>query len=82
MVNGLGCTALIDSGSQVTTITNSFYCSHPVLRKQKPQPSTVPIEGAGGHTVPYSGFINIDLKVLGKVFSSVPTFVVPDSEYR
>lgn len=32
--------------------------------------------------MPYHGVLLINLKVLGKEFKAVPTFVVPDSDYR
>ncbi|KAL0161439.1 hypothetical protein M9458_045164 [Cirrhinus mrigala] len=81
-VNGKACKALIDSGSQVTSITHNYWQSHPALQKKKLQSSKIPIEGAAGQTVPYHGVLHIDLKVLGKEFKAVPTFVVPDSDYR
>lgn len=81
-VNGKACRALIDSGSQITSITHNYWQSHPALQKKKLQPSKIPIEGAGGQSVPYHGVLHIDLKVLGKELKAVPTFVVPDSDYR
>ncbi len=78
-VNGKAC---IDSGSQITSIMHNYWQSHPALLKQKLQSSTIPIEGAAGQIVPYHGVLHIDLKVLGKEFKAVPTFVVPDSDYR
>lgn len=81
-VNGKACKALIDSGSQITSITHNYWQSHPALQKQKLRSSTIPIEGAAGQIVPYHGVLHIDLKVLGKEFKAVPTFVVPDSDYR
>lgn len=51
-VNGKACRALIDSGSQITSITHNYWQSHPVLQKKKLQPSKIPIEGAAGQTVP------------------------------
>ena len=80
-INGLERRALIDSGSQITSITHSYWQSHPVL-KQKLQPSKIPIEGAGGQAVPYRGVLRIDLQVLGTEFKAVPAFIVPDSDYR
>ncbi|KAK5621753.1 hypothetical protein CRENBAI_017938 [Crenichthys baileyi] len=47
-INGMKCRALIDSGSQITSITHSYWCSHPILQKQRLQPSSIPIEGAAG----------------------------------
>ena len=32
--------------------------------------------------MPYHGVLHMDLKVLGKEYRAVPTFVVPDSDYR
>lgn len=81
-VNGMKCRALIDSGSQVTSITHSYWLNHPALREQRLQSSQIPIEGAGGQTVPYYGVLHVTLKALGKEFETVPAFVVPDSDYR
>lgn len=81
-VNGIKCRALIDFGSQVTSITHRYWRDHPTLKEQKLQSSKVPIEGAGGQNVPYYGVLRIELTVLGKEFKTVPAFVVPDSEYR
>ncbi|XP_077384383.1 uncharacterized protein LOC144023007 [Festucalex cinctus] len=81
-VTGLMCRALIDSGSQVTSITHKYWREHPILREQNLQSSCVPIEGAGGQPVPYYGVLHIDLTVMSHELKAVPTFVVPDSEYR
>lgn len=81
-VNGMKCRALIDSGSQITSITHKYWRNHPILRKQKLQPSRIPIEGAAGQSVSYHGVLHINLNVLGKEFGNVPAFVVTDSEYR
>ena len=81
-VNGMKCKALIDSGSQITSITHGYWCNRPILKNQKMQPSKIPIEGAAGQSVPYYGVLHINLKALGKDFKTVPAFVVPDSEYR
>ena len=81
-VNGKACRALIDSGSQITSLTHSYWQSHPVLKHKKLQPSKIRIESAAGQAVPYHGVLLVDLKVLGKEYEAVPTFVVPDSDYR
>lgn len=81
-VNGMECRALIDSGSQITSITHKYWRSHPVLHRQKLQPSRAHIEGAAGQSVSCHGVLRIDLKVFGREFKNVPAFVVTDSEYR
>ncbi|KAG7482430.1 Retrovirus-related Pol poly from transposon 412 [Solea senegalensis] len=81
-VIGMECRALIDSGSQITSITHSYWQNHPVLKQRELQPSKIPIEGAGGQAVPYHGVLQVDLKVLGQEYKAVPTFVIPDVDYR
>ena len=63
MVNGVMCQALMDSGSQVTTITRSFYLNH--LNYVPLQPidkNALRVEGAGGQGVPYDGFIRVKMQ--------------------
>ncbi len=81
-INGERCRALIDSGSQITSITYEFWRKHPELSQQKLQPSNIPVEGAGGQEVPHHGVLLVRLKALGKEYASVPAFVVPETEYR
>ena len=78
-VCGKNCSALLDTGSQVTTISSDFVESHPVLSKQIIQPADITIEGAGGQSVPFLGTLNIDIEVdeLGITLESVPALVVP-----
>lgn len=80
-INDMKCRALIDSGAQITSITHSFWYSHPELQKQKLQTSNITIEGAAAQNVPYY-VSHIRLKVFDEDCMIVPTFVVPDSEYR
>lgn len=83
-VDGITCRALVDSGSHVTTLTHEYWRNHPVLKEQIPQPckTTMEIEGVGGQSVPYYGVIDLKFNVLGRDFSNVPAFVIPDSGYR
>lgn len=81
-VNGEMCKALIDSGSQVTSITDEFWRKHSGLCQQELRPSSVSVEGAGGQNVPHQGVLHINLKVLGKEYVNVPAFVVPETDYR
>ena len=75
-------TVLLDTGSQVSTITDEFVAKHPLLRSQKLQHTSVSIQGAGGQPVPHSGFIRVDLNVLGQPMQKVPVFVVPATEFQ
>ena len=78
----MNCRALIDSGSQITSITHIYWCNHPILQKRKLHPSIIPTEGAVGQSVTYHGVLCMNLNMLGKEFKKLPVFVVIDSEYR
>lgn len=78
-VCGRNCSALLDTGSQVTTISSYFVENHPILSKQIIQPADITVEGAGGQSVPFLGILNIDIDIdeLGITLKSVPALVVP-----
>ena len=82
VVSGEKCRVLLDTGSQVTTITDEYVAQHPVLRLQTPKKSSVKIEGAGGQPVSHLGVILMDVNVLGREVKSVPTFIVPATTSR
>ena len=82
VVNGVSCSALIDTGSQITSVTDVFVSQHAELSCQKLESSDVVIEGATAQEVPYVGVVNLNLKFLGQEFLGVPAFVVPTTDYR
>ena len=81
-VSGILATSLLDTGSQVTTITDEFVRRHPTLREQPLRSSNVSISGAGGQVVPHRGVIVVDLEALGQHIGQVPAFVVPSTPFR
>ena len=81
-IDGESYTALIDSGSQITSITEYLWKQHPKFQHTKLGHVDVMIEGAGGQTVPYLGVIPVSVTVLGIVYEDVPAFVVPSDHYR
>ena len=87
-VNGKECKALLDSGSQVTIVSRSFYFEN--LRNNIPlydlQTCELDIKGAGGQSVPYDGYVCLKLKFPKSVVGTdkeVETWalVCPDSSY-
>ena len=60
-VDSTPCLALVDTGSQVTTISEDFYkeclSSNPMQQLE----DILKIEGAGGQNVPFLGFIEVDI---------------------
>ena len=59
-LDGNSCQALLDSGSQVTCVSHSFYSSYLSHRKMWPL-SDLGVTGAGGHDVPYLGYIEVSV---------------------
>ena len=87
-IDGILCNSLLDSGSQVTTISRSFYLDN--LAHNTPLESMsnhqINVEGAGGQTISYDGFVRIKVKLpqeLVGLSEEVNTFalVCPDTMY-
>ena len=55
------CPSLIDTGSQVTTISKSFLEEHLDLLPVYPVTEVIRIRGAGGQDVPFLGYIEARL---------------------
>ena len=81
-ISGRKCKALLDTGSQVTTITDEFVSAHPTLKLQNLKKSPIIISGAGGQSVPHQGYILLTMDALGEVTKNVPALVVPVTEFR
>lgn len=62
LVDGIPCDSIMDSGSQVTTISESF--RHTYLPDLPIQPihALLEIEGAGGQSVPYLGYVQTQIR--------------------
>lgn len=64
-------TCLLDTGSQVTTIPQSFYERHLSGQEIKPLHDLLEVEGAAGQSVPYLGYIELAV-TLPKEFVGAP----------
>ncbi|KAL7868508.1 hypothetical protein SRHO_G00098920 [Serrasalmus rhombeus] len=82
-INGRSYNCLLDTGSQVTTIPQSFYETYLPHAECKPLNDLLEVEAANGQLVPYSGYIELNItfpeSFLGTSIE-VPTLalVVPD----
>ena len=65
VVHGVPCECLLDSGSQVTTISRKFYEEYLGKLPMRPLSDLLVIEGAGGNSIPYLGFIEFNLELPG-----------------
>ena len=84
-VCGTKTSSLIDSGSSVTTICESFYDSlecQPPLRDIKD--FDLSVVAADGCQVPYIGYIEADISVpfLSSISFTIPVLIVSDTEYN
>ena len=84
ILNGKKVNSLLDSGSQITSVSESYYREH--LNLHPLQPVDVPgllLQQAGGGSMPYLGMIITSLKVphLTSTFQA-KVVVVPDTEYH
>lgn len=82
-VFGKDCHCLLDTGSQVTTVAQSFYnnclCDQPI----HPIDQLLAVEGANGQLVPYLGYVEVSIKFPKDFILSEPeiftlALVVPD----
>ena len=62
-INSRPCIALLDTGSQITTISVSFYNSHLSDIAIQNCSDLIRIEGVGGDVLPYHGFLVCDIQI-------------------
>ena len=85
IVGGVRCTALVDTGSMVTSIGETFYKEHLEDKYPLMQISDLlKVEGAGGHQLSYSGYVELDISVPEHSPSPlwVPALVAPATAYN
>ena len=78
VMNGRKVRGLIDTGSEVTTVTERWVAEN--LQNSDLLPLTqVTLKAANGLEIPYSGVVIVDLELLGQKCEGVPVLVVKDS---
>ncbi|KAL7824273.1 hypothetical protein SRHO_G00342580 [Serrasalmus rhombeus] len=86
-LDGVQCSCLIDTGSQVSIIAQSFYLQHLSHRELCPVSDLLHIEGAAGQTVPYLGYVEVEVQFpksvcgTGKRFN-ILALISPDQSYN
>ena len=86
LINNIKCSALVDTGSQVTTISHSFYKRYLAHVPIQSCSSLLRVEGVGGESLPYIGYIEAVVSVpvdRYKYFTvSIPILLVLDTTYN
>lgn len=86
-LDGVQCQCLMDTGSQVSILTQSFYSAHLSHRELLSFDNLLHIEGAAGQRVPYLGYIEVEVQFpqnacgTGRQFSTL-MLVSPDQPYN
>ena len=85
-VNRITVSALLDTGSTVSTVSESFYLQYLANQPIQTLDHILHIECADGEEMPYLGYITVDLELPGTSTSNRPQhcllLVVPDSTYN
>ena len=75
------CQCLIDTGSQVSTVSEGFYNTYLSQRELKDIHGLIGVTGAGGHRIPYLGYIEVDVSLDGNTLAAL-VLVVPETDYH
>ena len=89
-IGSVNTTALLDTGSSVSTISSSFYKQHFADSLIHPIQEILKIECADGNELPYEGFIETDINILeskgtkskDNTLHKCLFLIVPDSKYN
>ncbi len=89
-IEGIETLCLLDSGSMISSMSESFYREHLGHLALHPLDDILNLQGAGGHSLPYSGYVEATLKFplglqparFGLEPGRVLLLVVPDTVYN
>ena len=81
-IASIECTALVDTGSQVSTVAQKFYTDHLSRFALHDCKDLLRVEGAGGDLIPYAGYTFAGVSLEGVSAVEVPVLVVKDTSYN
>jgi len=85
-INGKKCISLIDTGSQVTTLSYSFFQQHFPDVNLIDCSQLLRVEGAGGNRLPYHGYVDVNLTFplndTQSISRDIPVLIVQDTKYN
>ena len=86
IINGNRCKCLLDTGSQITTLSKSFYESHFPNVPLRSIDDFLRVEGANGQPVPYLGYVEVSIRLPGSLPQpfdvDAPVLIVHDTPYN
>ena len=81
-VQGHDTTCLSDSGSQITSMSLSFFNEHFNKDDLKSLDDLLKVTSAGDDDIPYHGYVEVELSFKGKSYGYFPVLVVNDTPYN
>ena len=85
-LDNVPCQSLIDTGSQISTVSISFYNNNLAKIPIQNCQNLLRVEGVGGDILPYHGYINCEITLPltdSTTFSKfIPILIVPDTKYN
>lgn len=87
IVENAPCMSLIDTGSQICTLSHSFYKKHLPHIELKSLDPLLQVTAAGGQRLPYIGIVEVSIRFGRHINGTdheyhVPVLVVPDTQYN
>lgn len=79
-MGGVKVPCLIDTGSMVSTITESHFCQHfePWAQERLKMCNWLKLTAANGLSIPYLGYLELNVELCGKVIQNCGILVVRD----
>ena len=81
-VDGNKTNGLSDSGSQVSSMSKSYFNDNFEKDDLKPLDDLLTVTTAGGEELPYHGYVEVELDFGGKSYGVFPILVVDDTAYN
>ena len=81
-IEGVKTVALIDTGSMVSTVSESFFKEHFDASNLQPLGNLLTLNNASGGEIPYLGYVEASVEVPGAPISCYPLLVVHDTPYN
>ena len=78
-MGGVEVTCLLDTGSMVTTVTEGFFRKHICPTGDVESTSSwLKLKAANGLDIPYIGYVELDVEVLGKILPKRGILIIKD----
>ena len=82
LVNDVPCVGLIDTGSMVSTVSQTFFETHLSDLMLHPLDDLLSVKNASGDEIPYLGYVEVSVQVTGSETGLYPLLVVRDTPYN